>query len=59
VKELQTHLTEDEAIEAYIQQKEGRYTSEQVQQIITRFIIPLFTAKEQKHSSLQKQHVRA
>lgn len=57
VKELQGHLTEEEAIAAYVSRKEGKYTFEQVQQIIKRFITPLFTPKEKKRTFLYEKEL--
>lgn len=57
VKELQHHTTENEAIEAYYLKKEGKYTSDQIQVIINKFITPLFLPKEKKHSFLYEKEL--
>ena len=40
VETLQQYQTEEEGIAAYIYRKEGKYTQEQVQQVINKFIKP-------------------
>lgn len=57
VKELQQHKTEEEAIVAYTKKKSGKYTPEQVQQIIGKFITPLFSLKMTKHSFLYEKEL--
>jgi putative peptide zinc metalloprotease protein len=57
VKELQEHLTEEEAIAAYVVRKEGVYSSEQVQQIISKFITPVFSSKEKKRTFLYEKEL--
>lgn len=57
VEELQRHETEEEAIAAYAEKKVGKYTPEQVRLIINKFITPLFTPKEKKHSFLYEKEL--
>lgn len=57
VEELQKYPTEKDAISAYISRKEGKYTSEQVQQIISKFITPLFIPKEKKRTFLYEKEL--
>lgn len=57
VEELQKYSTEKDAISAYISRKEGKYTSEQVQQIISKFITPLFSSKEKKRTFLYEKEL--
>lgn len=51
VEELQKYPTENEAISAYIYRTKKKYTFEQVQIIIDKFITPIFTLKSDKNSS--------
>lgn len=53
--ELQEYSTEEEAISSYILKKEGKYTPQQVRQIIEKFIMPLFAGKKKKHSFLYEK----
>lgn len=46
--ELQKYPTKEEAIFSYIQKKKGKYSPEQVQQVIEKFITPLFSMKKKK-----------
>lgn len=57
IKELQKHPTEEEAISSYILQKNGKYTLEQIRDIINRFITPLFTIKEKKKTFLYEKEL--
>lgn len=57
--ELQEHPTEEEAICSYVQKREGRYTSEQVWQIINKFITPLFSAQKKKRTFLYEKELFA
>ena len=53
--ELQEKSTEEEAVSSYVRKREGKYTPEQVQQIISRFITPLFSAKKKKRTFLYEK----
>lgn len=57
VKVLQEYPVEEEAIATYVNRKEGKYTSKQVQQIISKFITPLFTSKEKKRTFLYEKEL--
>ena len=57
VEELKCHETEEEAIAAYAEKKAGKYTPEQVRIVIDKFITPLFTPKEKKHSFLYEKEL--
>ena len=57
VEELQSHDTEGEAIAAYVEKKAGKYTPEQVRQIIDKFITPLFAPTETKRSFLYEKEL--
>lgn len=57
VDELRRHDTEEEAIAAYAEKKAGKYTTEQVRQIMDKFIEPLFTPKETKRSFLYEKEL--
>ena len=57
VEVLQQYHTEEEAIAAYTKKKAGKYTPEQVRLIIDKFIMPLFTPKEKKHSFLYEKEL--
>ena len=54
---LQQYQTEEEGIAAYIHRKEGKYTQEQVQQVINKFIKPLFAVKEKKRTFLYEKEL--
>lgn len=56
--ELQRYPKE-EAIFSYIKKKEGKYTSEQVQQIICKCINPLFSAPKKKRTFLYEKELFA
>lgn len=57
VEELQHHPTETDAIETYARKKEGKYTSEQISQIIDKYITPLFVVKEKKHTFIYEKEL--
>ena len=57
VETLQQYQTEEEGIAAYIHRKEGKYTQEQVQQVINKFIKPLFAVKEKKRTFLYEKEL--
>ncbi|WP_455639158.1 hypothetical protein [Parabacteroides sp.] len=57
VKELQHYPTEAMAIEAYCQKKAGKYTPEQVRQIINKFIMPLFIPKVKQRTFLYEKEL--
>lgn len=57
VKVLQESPVEEEAIATYVNRKEGKYTSEQVEQIISKFITPLFSSKEKKRTFLYEKEL--
>lgn len=55
--ELQEYPTEEEAVSSYVQKREGKYTSEQVWQIISKFITPLFSAQKKKRTFLYEKEL--
>ncbi len=55
LKDLQCFSTEEKAIAAYIQKKEGKYTPEQVRLIINKFITPLFSIQKKKRTFLYEK----
>lgn len=57
VETLQQYQTEEEGIAAYIYRKEGKYTQEQVLQVISKFIKPLFAATEKKRTFLYEKEL--
>lgn len=57
VEELQGNPTEEEAIAAYIRRKNGKYTPEQVRQIISKFITPLFIPPKKTHTFLYEKEL--
>lgn len=57
--ELQKYSTKEEAIFSYIQKKEGKYTPEQVQMIISKFIAPIFSIKKKKRIFLYEKELFA
>lgn len=57
VEVLQKEKSEDEAINFYIQQKKGKYTTEQVQRIISKFIVPIFETKDKKSAFLYEKEL--
>ena len=54
---LQQHPTEEEGVGAYVHRKDGKYTPEQVRQVINKFIAPLFAAKEKKRTFLYEKEL--
>lgn len=50
VETLQQYPREEDGIAAYVRKKEGKYTPGQVQEAISKFVMPLFRAKEKKHA---------
>lgn len=57
--ELQEYSTEEEAICSYVQKRGGKYTPEQVCQIINKFITPLFSAQKKKRTFLYEKELFA
>lgn len=57
VKALQEYPTEEEGITAYVHKKEGKYTQEQVRQVINKFVKPLFVVKEKKRTFLYEKEL--
>lgn len=57
LKELQEYPTEEEAISSYVQKRGGKYTSEQVWQIISIFITPLFSFKKKERTFLYEKEL--
>lgn len=57
VEELQRHETEDAAIAAYVERRGGKYTPEQVRQIIDKFVAPLLAPKAPKRSFLYEKEL--
>ena len=55
VEELQRYEEEKAAIEAYVRKKEGKYTPEQVREVIEKFIDPIFRAVPKKRSFLYEK----
>ena len=53
--ELQKYSTKEEAVFSYIQKKEGKYTSDQIQLVIEKFITPLFSMKKKKNTFLYEK----
>ena len=51
IHELQQNCTKEDAIVAYIEKMNGKYSLEQVDHIINRFITPLIQKSEKKKSS--------
>lgn len=51
--ELQQKSTREKAVSAYINKKRGKYTAEQVEQIIEKYVMPpLFHANKETHLSV-------
>lgn len=48
LQKLQSHPSEDEAIAAFFEQKDGRYTIEQIKGVIDNYFTPLFEQPEVK-----------
>lgn len=59
VKELQQYPTEKMAIEAYYQKKGQKYTPEQIQLIIDKFITPLFSSTKKRDTFLYEKEILA
>lgn len=57
VEELQRYEEEKAAIEAYVRKKEGKYTPEQVREVIEKFIDPIFRAVPKKRSFLYEKEL--
>lgn len=57
VEELQEQPTEEEAISSYISRKEGKYTPEQVRQIINKCITPLFSPRKKNATFLYEKEL--
>lgn len=57
VETLQQYQTEEEGIAAYVHKKEGKYTQEQVRQVINKFVKPLFVVKEKKRTFLYEKEL--
>lgn len=57
MKVLQEYQTEEEAVSAYISQKKGKYTSEQVRGIVDRFVRPLLAPQQKKHTFLYEKEL--
>lgn len=56
--ELQQNATQEEAVNAYIHKTGGRYTVEQIKQVINKFIVPILSApKQQKHTFLYEKEL--
>lgn len=57
LNELQKYSTKEEAVLSYIQKKEGKYTPEQIQQVIEKFITPIFSVKKKKSTFLYEKEL--
>lgn len=57
--ELQEKSTEEEAVFSYVQKKEGKYTPEQVRQVINKFIVPLFSVPKKKYTFIYEKEIFA
>lgn len=57
VETLQQYQTEEEGIAVYIHRTEGKYTQEQVLQVINKFIKPLFAATKKKRTFLYEKEL--
>lgn len=55
--ELQEYPTEEEAVSSYIQKRGDKYTSEQIRQIINKFITPLFSTQKKKRTFLYEKEL--
>ena len=55
LEELQRYPEERKAIESYILKKEGKYTSDQVHQVIEKYISPIFLAVPKKRTFLYER----
>mgnify|MGYP006910854620 CR=1 FL=1 len=54
--ELQKY-SEEEAVSSYIKKKDGKYSREQVLQIISKFIAPLFSSKKTERTFLYEKEL--
>ena len=59
VEELRKYPDEEEAIAAYVGRTEGKYTAEQIRQVIDTYLAPLFEAKEKKRAFLYEKELFA
>ncbi len=57
VETLQQYQTEEEGIAAYIYRKEGKYTKDQVLQVINKLIKPLFVTTDKKRTFLYEKEL--
>lgn len=57
VGELQRHEEEEAAIGSYIRKKEGKYSLEQVREVIEKFITPIFRAVPKKQTFLYEKEL--
>ncbi len=55
--ELQQKPTREEAVSAYMNKKGGKYTAEQVGQIIEKYIMPLFFTQTRKRTFLYEKEL--
>lgn len=55
--ELQQKPTREEAVSAYINKKGGKYTTEQVEQIIEKYVMPLFFTQTKKRTFLYEKEL--
>lgn len=55
--ELQQKPTREEAVSAYVNKKGGKYTSEQVEMIIEKYVIPLFYTQKRKQTFLYEKEL--
>lgn len=56
--ELQQNATQEEAVNAYIHKTGGRYTAEQIKQVINKFIVPVLSVpKQQKRTFLYEKEL--
>ena len=56
--ELQQNVTQEEAVNAYIHKTGGRYTAEQIKQVINKFIVPVLSVpKQQKRTFLYEKEL--
>lgn len=57
VETLQQYQTEEEGIAVYIYKKEGKYTKDQVLQVINKLIKPLFVTTDKKRTFLYEKEL--
>lgn len=55
--DLQECATKEEAVAYYVEKKNGKYTSEQVGKVIDKFITPLFSVSQKKHTFLYEKEL--